>query len=311
MKNKNFREIPEYIRQKLNTSKYISCIVGSTEKINKKNVNKFENLGIKFENNKLVLPKKSIIPDIKNGRYSKYNFLGRNIIRRDLGKTTKMQFYRCTDWHGQEHTGYYPRSVWVREVLDAPSYVLEFELMAENNEEYIVKFTVGGILDISSANFESELLFKCNLLQENVGSCDIFDLNARNEEILKSYIVDWEIFPPGSIDAQSIYETLPEGINKPSFTEFTERYNVIMELKPKEIFRGRGQFNKYFGVKLNSGKVIFENIFTGNALYVVHSNWEKISKTPRSILMKLDNDKDFERIIHNKYWKQHLYKAIE
>ena len=88
--------------------------------------------------------------------------------------------------------------------------------------------------------------------------------------------------------------------------------DIIKEANPIEFIQGKGQFKSYFGAKFPNGKVVFENIYWGNALYVVHDNWEEVSKQPRSELMKIDPlNRNFTRIIHNKYWKENFLRAIK
>jgi hypothetical protein len=103
----------------------------------------------------------------------------------------------------------------------------------------------------------------------------------------------------------------PDNKQKPSKEEFKDRYDTIEKAKPVKFIQGRGQFRSYFGAEFSNGVVAFENTYLGNALYVIYEGWEKITQTPRSQLMRMNpNERKFERIIHNKFWKFNFERAI-
>lgn len=88
--------------------------------------------------------------------------------------------------------------------------------------------------------------------------------------------------------------------------------DVIKVANLIEFIQGKGQFKNYFGAKFSNGKVVFENIYWGNVLYVVHENWEEISKQPRNELMRINPlNRNFTQIIHNKYWKGNFFSVIK
>ena len=68
------------------------------------------------------------MPDASNGRFSKYNILGRVIVRKDLPKITKFMEYELQDWGGNWHSGTYPKRVYQREYWEPKLLELEFKL---------------------------------------------------------------------------------------------------------------------------------------------------------------------------------------
>ena len=61
---------------------------------------------------------------------------------------------------------------------------------------YSFKIIVAQSLDKNNDNFEKDLLFNINLLQENFLKSNIFEKSSTNSEFLDTVELDWEIFPP-------------------------------------------------------------------------------------------------------------------
>lgn len=311
MGKKNFNSLPEHIKAKLAIYKENLIEACCVEKINADNIANYHKLGITINNDRLLFEKNPILPAASNGRFSKYNIQGRVIVRKDLSKITKFLEYELQDWGGNWHYGTYPKQVYQREYWEPKFLKLEFKLIRQIGKDYFVKISI-GVLDRNEENFEFELLYRCNILQECINNCDIFEAECTQEDYIKTAFVDWEIFPPGELTNARIYQSIPDNINKPTQEEFNERMDVIKKANPIEFIQGKGQFKSYFGAKFSNGKVAFENVYWGNALYVIHENWEEISKQPRCELMKLDPTKrKFTRIIHNNKWKDNFYRAIK
>lgn len=311
MGKKNFNSLPEHIKAKLKKYKENLIEVCSVEKINVENINNYHKLGISFNNGILTFKQNPILPDASNGRYSKYNIQGRTIVRKDLPKITKLFEYELKDWGGNWHSGTYPKLVYQREYWEPKFLQLEFNVVQQIGNDYVIKISI-GVLNRTEENFELELLYRCNILQECINNCDIFQAECSQEDYIETAFVDWEIFPPGELSNERIYQSIPDNINKPTQEEFNERMDVIKNANPIEFIQGKGQFKSYFGAKFANGKVAFENVYWGNALYVIHENWEDISKQPRSELIQLDPSKrKFTRIVHNNKWKDNFYRAIK
>lgn len=306
MGKKNFNSLPEHIKAKLAIYKENLIEACCIEKINADNIANYHKLGITLNNDALSFEKNPTLPDASNGRFSKYNIQGRVIVRKDLPKVTKFMEYELQDWGGNWHYGTYPKLVYQREYWEPKFLKLEFKLIQQVGKDYFVKISI-GVLNRNEENFEFELLYRCNILQECINNCDIFEAECSQEDYIKTAFVNWEIFPPGELSNERIYQSIPDSVNKPTQEEFNERMDIIKKANPIEFIQGKGQFKSYFGAKFANGKVAFENVYWGNALYVIHENWEEISKQPRCELMQLDPTKrKFTRIVHNNKWKDNF-----
>ena len=311
MGSKNFNSLPRHIKSRLESFRQNLVEVCCVEKINTENVGNYEFLGIKIIDNDIHFDSNVYAPNINNGRFSRYNVKGRVIVHKDLSKVVKFMPYELQDWGGNWHFGTYPKKVYQREYWEPRFLNLELALVKQVGNDFWVKISI-GVLDKTEEGFEEELLYRCNILQENIGNCDLFQAECSEEDYIKTAFVDWEIFPPGELSNERIYQSIPNNSQKLTEEEFSERMDTIKEANPIEFIQGKGQFKSYFGAKFNNGKVVFENIYWGNALYVAHNNWEEISKQPRSELIKIStNNSNFTRIVHNKHWKENFKKAIK
>ena len=45
-----------------------------------------------------------------------------------------------------------------------------------------------------------QLLFHCNLLQENCGDCNLFPADSSNADYIATLHVNWELLPPGNLE---------------------------------------------------------------------------------------------------------------
>ena len=89
-----------------------------------------------------------------------------------------------------------------------------------------------------------------------------------------------------------------------------ERYDFLKQFNPIKIINGLNGMQRYFGMQFTDEFIVFENIFTGNAIYFLFDDWEETSKLSRLEIMKLPDSK-FLRIKHTKYWKERLTYEIK
>src|SRR5690606_35187838 len=92
------------------------------------------------------------------------------------------------------------RDVYQREFHEPRNYTVTSTVVQRSGDGQTLRVhtRVDQELDRSGAN--DELLFIVNLLQENVGSVDVFESGATKEEYLRTIALDWEVFPPGTAD---------------------------------------------------------------------------------------------------------------
>jgi hypothetical protein len=81
-------------------------------------------------------------------------------------------------------------------------------------------------------------------------------------------------------------------------------------LKPQCYIAGTNEFLRYFGAKFEDDFVAFENLNYGNALYVMHENWEQLSQRSRIDLLKA-RPRGFERVLHVAGWEDRLRALLQ
>jgi hypothetical protein len=171
----------------------------------------------------------------------------------------------------------------------------------------VIKFQVADILNQSHPEFRELLFFDLNLLQENVGACDVFKADASLPEFLRTITVEWEILPPGDREG-NLARILSGRPPDETCRIVTERYDTLAALRPVAFIHGRSGFRRYFGAKFAEDLVAFENIEHGNAAYVMFERWETLSQKTRLQLLAGPAD-GFVRVIHRRGWQTEL-KAI-
>lgn len=312
MGKKNFKKIPQHILHALETMDSDIIEVFSAQPFKIQEITKYSHLGITLSNGVPVLPNAPVLPNEKRGRYSKYNLKGRVIVRRDLPKIPKWFDYELPHWNGIDtNSGSYLKDVYQKEYIEPRFYRILVKLITVNNEQFI-SFSFTEFLNKNSASFEDDLLFMCNILQENVGDCNVHSSKVSEEDFIRTNMVPWEIFPPGEMSARDVFSHMSQTADSISFEEFEERYDTIMNAKPIEMIYSIGSFSGYFGAKFANDIVAFDNNRIGHALYVIYDNWENVSQTPRSELMRMNpSERTFERIVHNKFWKVKFERAIK
>jgi hypothetical protein len=159
-------------------------------------------------------------------------------------------------------------------------------------------------------NFEDRLFDCLNLLQENVGDCDVQEAGATSKDYIKTLHVSWDILPPGTVE--EAIERIFSG-REPSQLEkdtVQERYKFFKSLNPQSLVYGRSGFQRYFGALLRDDLVVFENVNYGNAVYIMFGDWEELSKKSRIELLSGKFGEDFERVIHKGGWRKQVKEII-
>lgn len=132
-----------------------------------------------------------------------------------MPKITKFITYELQDWGEDWNSGIYPKKVYQREFWEPKFLHLELNLIKQVNDNFFVKIST-CVLDRTEEQFESELLFRCNLLQECVNDCDIYQAKCSQDDYIKTAFVDWEIFQSGKLSNKRIYNSIPDNANKPT-----------------------------------------------------------------------------------------------
>lgn len=313
---RNIRRIPSSVAGKLmNISPGTEIVPVCTKRITASELNDgiFRHLKMKMVGDQpsfsaIVLPLESI------GPYSNKNCNGWEIKRTDLPMIPKTiclgdrPIYG--DWSNGSFSLWQERMVYQIDEYAPTDYSIEVDLLATTDTSFLFKFSLDCVLDSGDRDFEETLLFCLNILQENTGDCGIDHSAKTREEYVATTLVDWEIFPPGSLDR--FLAKAKAGIgqaNDKAKQIIDERVAEFRQLSPERYILGKGGFNRYVGAVLPNDIVVFENIRYGNALYVLYENWEDVSQRSRAELLK-GTSASYERIPHLDGWKQRFRDAV-
>lgn len=306
---KNLNKIPRKVLENVKNSKDQYFKVGAKIEIADKNIGHFKNLGLRWENGELVC-KDKVLPLSNNGRYSRYNREGRSVKRKDLPKIDKTFWGECYPYGNKNRSKVsycYTRSVYqVEEWI--PQFIEIIVDIEKTKDTFSAMFEVNIIIDKHRDDFEKDLLFAINLMQENVGRFEVYPEQAGPSEMEKWEHVDWEFLPPGKADYDFV-KTFFGKKTKQQQKEIQDRYNYIESLPHICMVSGTNYFSKYFGAKFENGIVVLENVESGNAIYVFHRNWEEFSKLSRSDLRRIKSS-EVTRIVHSGNWKEKLEHEI-
>lgn len=299
---KNLNQIPRAILDHINSFDQDDVVAATVKLIKEADGKLYSHLGIKWVDGVPVLPR-LCIPDPNAGRYSRANAFGMEKVRRDLPKIKKEFGFFAPSWSsGSYHYVSHEREVYVREVFPPKQVELTISIVGERDGGHLIKFAIDQVINRRTPNFERELLYNLNLLQENVGAADVFKSTATMEEFAERVRVDWQLLPPGTVD--EVIAAILRGKKKPSAQQeavMRDRITVINQLKPEAYITGTDGFLRYFGAKFGDDFVAFENIQYGNALYLMYEAWQILSKRSRIDILAGDPD-TYTRIEHRKGW---------
>jgi len=197
---RNIRKIPAHVSDWLEQNPTVRCVVGCMKTIPISELGKYEHLGIGIVAAKLIYPE-SRIPIAQMGPYSTKNREGWETKRDDLPKITRTFTFDVPNW-GDPSNGYHSvdqdREVYQRDYFDPPNFAIRISCLKESASAVIFNFVVDWPVDRRAVDFETDLLFALNLLQENVGACGVLPADADRVELLASVDMSWEFFPPGT-----------------------------------------------------------------------------------------------------------------
>ena len=302
--SKNYRKIPSGILRKINSFGGNVVEVRSLQKVSISNVSTFQAFGVSAQSLQIggtwdVLLSASV------GKTSKKNVHGWEIVRNDLPKYSKTFCHEIPIYGDGARNGYATvcndREVYHRDVYSAPmlSILVTVEkLLPDDN--FGLSFKVNEQFELSSTSFEEDVLFAINLLQESLGSFEVVEPSS--PRVFFSELLDWQVFPPGSIE-EVLSSLRASGRIGKSVDEATakQRLELFERFEPISYMRGLGGNDTYVGAKYADDLVVFENLRYGNALYLLYADWETQSKKPRSELLRISGEK-IDRVIHIGKW---------
>ncbi|OAD46613.1 hypothetical protein [Polaribacter atrinae] len=312
---KNFRKTPEFITNRIKVLNSDNVIIATIIKINKNQIEdlKFRNLNLQLTDNHISF-KNQYIPENTVGLYSRKNIDGYKNVHKDQEKIRKLFYLGERPYYGDWKKGSFPlyssREVYQSDDIPPRELSIATELLEETENDLKVKVSVDIILNRNDENFDEELFFVLNLLQENIHSVNVFSSETSREEYLRTLSLTWDVFPPG--ERNDDLERIIKGsrnLTPKRVEEIQNKYDYLVALNPVEIISGLSGMRKYFGAKFSDNLVVFENLNYGNAIYVLFENWEELSKMSRTEIQTRPAD-EFIRIKHTPNWQQSLERII-
>lgn len=310
---KNLLKVPNSILQRLATFEQDDVVAATVKYVAAEDIGRFEHLGLKVTDGNLELPEPQP-PNPSSGRYSNANLYGMEKVRKDLPKVWRSYGYWAPSWRsGSYHYVSHDREVYIREVYPPKQINLSIALVERRGEGYLLKFAIDQVISRRTPNFDQELLYNLNLLQENVGVADVFESATTLADFSLSVKVDWQLLPPGTLTVDEVVSALLRG-KKPVASDqqavMKERIAVMHRLQPEAYVTGTDGFLRYFGAKFGYDFVAFENARYGNALYIMYEGWESLSQKSRIELLAGDRD-SYDRIEHRKGWIEQLRGRVQ
>jgi len=308
---KNLLRIPRSILQRLATFDQDDVVAATVKLVLPTDIGRYERLGLSLHDGTLGIPEPQP-PKPSAGRYSNANLYGMEKVRKDLPKITKSYGFWAPSWgSGSYHYVSHDREVYIREVYPPKEVNLSIALVERRGDGFLLKFAIDQVLSRRTPNFEQELLYNLNLLQENVGAADIFESATSLADYALSVKVDWQLLPPGTVD--EVVAAMLRGkrpVNPQDEAVMKERIAVMHRLKPEAYITGTDGFLRYFGAKFGDDFVAFENARYGNALYIMYDGWEALSQKSRIELLAGDRD-SYDRIEHRPGWIEQLRGRVQ
>lgn len=313
---RSLRTIPKGIIEEIRSTGTREFVVAAVRDVSITDIRSglFAHLNLKEKGSRLSF-ESTVSPPSEMGLTSTRNNEGWVIKRTDLPKVLKTipmgERPNFGDWSRGSHFSWVTREVYQTENIEPRDFKILVDVLVEPTTQNPgkVKFEIDYVLDSGDDGFEPQLLFCLNLLQENVGAHGVSPSGKRREDYFATIQLDWEVFPPGSLDAfaKSLKKIL--GRASPTNETIAERLRVFKTLDPKQWILGTGGLSRYFGAVIRPDLVVFENVRYGNALYVLYDTWESVSKRSRLDLIR-GTDADYERIPHVEGWESHLRSVI-
>lgn len=312
---KNFRKTPEFVTNRIKALNSDNVIVATIIKINKNQIKdlKFRNLNLQLNNNQISF-NNQYIPENTVGLFSRKNIEGYKNVHKDQERIRK-SFYLGErpyygDWSKGSFSLYATREIYPYDDIPPRELSITTELLEETENDFRIKVSVDIILNRNDENFDEELFFVINLLQENIHSVNVFSSEATREEYLRTLSLTWDIFPPGvrNDDLERIIVG-SRNLTPEKFEEVQNKYDYLVNLNPLEIISGLSGMRKYFGAKFSDNLVVFENLNYGNAIYILFENWEELSQMSRKNIQTRPAN-EYIRIKHTSNWQQSLERII-
>ncbi len=304
-----YRKVPQFVHDLIASNDGDTFYVGKTRSIDLTDVRtgKFAHLGI-FVDGFEISHDHALLPDPKNGKWSKYNIEGREVIRKDLAKHSKhiggWTVPNFGDYSRGSRVVSIDKDVYQREIWYGKRFRLLVDVSGPHQDRVKIAFRVDRVFDRQDLD-DGDLLLACSLLRENVHSdASIVSTETSVSAWLDAQRVEWELLPIGVEGPRpftDIADRLHIPTSHPNYGRMQERYDVVASLKPIEIIVGMGEFSRYFGFKFREDLVALECLDYGNALYLMYEDWQILSQRTR-VDLRADSNANYDRVVHSGSW---------
>lgn len=309
MPKKNFRKLPDGILAKIARIDVDDIVVACVEVLEPSDFPRYAHLQLRLESGRLIIPP-AAPPPARVGRYSYANVYGKDVVRKDLPMIPRSFSWDSPhfgDWTKGSYTHSRTRQVYERTFYPPKEVPLRIECLAQESDgsRFTLKFSVDQVLRRNAADFEKELLYNLNILQENVTAVNVFPSTATLADYVNTIHLQWQILPPGNIDETVRHMLAGRRVSPEQLRVMVERLTAMEHLNPDHYIAGSDSFLRYFGARFADDLVAFENVTYGNALYVMFEDWATLARRTRIDLLAGPRD-GFERIPHHGGWIHRL-----
>lgn len=311
---RNLRKIPDSVREQLKESPDKRFVVGVVKTISNSDLEAgtYRHLGLGLAAGGIIL-KERVVPIAEMGIFSRRNREGWEIRRDDLPMVTRtfsIETPNYGDWGNGSHTMEWDRECYQYDYVEAPLFAIHVKLLKKSPQAAVISFSLDWPLDRASEDFERDLLFALNILQENVGAAGLLVADASSVDLLASIEMSWEFFPPGTaLEVERFFRGSGRSASPDLDEVIRQRTELFMKTKPLRYLRGAGGMNRYIGAQFADDLVVFENVRYGNAIWILFEDWSVTSRRSRIDLLRL-RDVPYHRIVHSDGWQDRLLEFV-
>jgi hypothetical protein len=312
-----FRRVPDTIRAEVRACVSETFIVAATKTLPVGDVARGElaHLGISVEGSRVVMPE-STLPSASRGRWSRYNQVGRIVVRKDLPKVRK----HMGGWYAPnfgdpskgEHYVSIERDVFQKQQLHGKQFPLVLTAQEIEGDGVKIGAHVDRVFTAGDVD-EPDFLLAISIVRENLGQPHILPTTQSVDDWLADQTVSWELLPVGTGPARVTLDAVAKRLGATSQPDrlavLTERFEAMQNTGYAAVIVGREGFRRYVGYKFKDDLVVLENFDYGNALYVMYSDWEVNSSRPRLELIA-EPDGSFDRVPHSSGWQERVVHLL-
>lgn len=309
----NYLKIPPFVQGALNDIDGDIVAIAATGRVKRRDIEagQYSHVGLSIDGSS-VISVGPTSPSVSAGKWSERNANGWDRKRKDLPMVQKTWTIESPNFGDGARNGWttrcWTREVYQHQIFEPQGMTIEASVLEDGGgEQLVVKFALSPMLSRGMSEFELMLLWSINVLQENTGVTGVFASDATREEYISTITLDWQIFPPGTVD--EVVARLLGSARPTNVADFEkqvrERVQMFEGFEPRAYIRGQGGFGSYFGAQFADDLVVFENLRYGNAVYLLYQDWNEVSQRSRLDLLR-DQDAHFDRVLHTDGWQGRL-----